>query len=137
MASLINPSILPKHIPISPISIAAMLENIINYTNLVETAGFLLGKYRDFYVYKTEVTDEIGKRRIDIDINVELIAKLRNNEMLQFVFTNSDVLMRPYVVKLHLPRDTKIRRTIHVQKTPEQNREIVSRTIKKKPFFFC
>lgn len=120
----------------SIISVAAILENIINYTNLVETAEFLLGKYREFYVYRSEVIDEIGKRRPDIEIDIELIAK--NKEMLKFVFDNSDVLMQPYVVKLHQKGDcNKIRKTITVQKTPEENKKRVEALRTKRRFLLC
>ena len=125
---------LPENVPVSPISIAAMLENIINRTDLVETAEFLLEKYREFYVYSEEVVAELGKRRIDVNIDIALIAN--NEEMLKFVFDNADILMKPYTVKFYRRDTTKIRKKIIVQKTPEENKKIIA-NLKRKKLFWC
>lgn len=127
---------LPEHVLISPISISAMLENIINYTDLVETAQFLIEKYKEFYVYKEEVLDELGKRRVDIEIDVKGI---KDKDMLKFVFDNADVLMRPYTVKLHRRGSTRIRKTMVIQKTPLENKKIIENNYKRKRFlcFMC
>jgi hypothetical protein len=114
---------------ISPISLSAILENIINFTNLVDTAEFLLKKYRSFYQYNKEVDDEVGKRRIDIDIDIERIHKGGNKDMLKFVFKNADVLMNPYTVRLHRKGTGKIVRVFTVQKTPEENQKIIRTAI--------
>ena len=128
-------------ISISQVELSTILENIINFTNLVDTAKFLLGKYREFYVYKEEVTDELGKNRIDVDIDIETIYTLKNEEMLKFTFENADILMRPYVLKLHRPGTDKLRRILTIQKTPEQNQEIINslqkKTKKKETKWFC
>ena len=125
-------------VTISPISISAILENTINFTNLVETAEFLLKKYRTFYQYNKEVDDEVGKRRIDIEIDIKRIYMSGNEGMLNFVFKNTDVLMNPYTVRLHRKGTNKIIRTFTVQKTPEENKKIINdcMTPRRKLFSF-
>lgn len=116
---------------ISQEELSAILENIINFTNLVDTATFLIKKYREFYEYREEVVDELGKDRVDINIDVEHIYISNNQDMLKFVFENADILMRPYVLKLYRPGSDRLRRITTIQKTLEQNQEIINKLKKK------
>ena len=121
-------------LPIHEKSIASMLEQIINHTNLTNIAAFLLEKYKLFYVYQPEIKRYSFEKGIEVDIDIHNICKLKHYDMLEFVFEHKDILMRPYhVILKHTRRgdeqDLKI-----CQKTYEENLSIVAKYFKNTCF---
>ncbi|NCY25909.1 MAG: hypothetical protein EBX37_14015 [Alphaproteobacteria bacterium] len=109
------------------VSLASILQQIINETNLISCAEYMLSLYRSFYSYSPLVRRYSFEKGIELDIKVERIYKLKHYDMLKFCFLNSDVLMRPYTVELYFSRHDNRHDTKTIGKTKEENESIIYR----------
>jgi hypothetical protein len=124
----------PNFVPIHEKSIASMLQKIINETNLVNIADFLLEKYKLFYVYQSERKRYSFEKGIEVDIDVKKISKLKHLKMLEFVFKHQDILMKPFTLILKHTRHGDEQDILMCQKTYEENKKIVEKYIKNTCF---
>ena len=102
-----------------------ILYQTINFTDNTDLAEFLTAEYRKGYIYKPEVSIYISQGDYNfVRIN---ICNIKSVKMLQFLFKNSDIFMKPFTVYYRSKNHEHIQymRKETFYNTPEENRNIL------------